>query len=154
MPIQTKEIVPASQPRCKICQDVGRRSDVDAMLVQPGVSARAVAKEFGFHVSSVYRHMPHIGAALETARSLREVESVGELYKRVKERAVSLMELSERAESAGQWTAAVAARAEARKHEEMLAKFAQSPGFRDALPATQINAPEARILVTSGEPGK
>lgn len=88
-----------------------------------------------------------MAAVVDTARAMREVESLSVLYKRVKTQAEKLRELGTRCEEARQFQAAVAAFAEARKHEEMLFKLAQMPGFRDTV-ATTVNAPDARIVIT------
>ena len=124
------------------------------MLI-PGSSLRAIAARFGLGQSSVVRHKPHMAMVMDQARALREVESVGELYKRQMSRSKRLWDhaakiLDDPAATSFQVANAARLADVARKIEEALAKFAQAPGYRDAVPSTQINAPEARIVVTTG----
>lgn len=109
---------------------------------------RSVARRFGLILANLQRHRPHMGAALDAARALREVESVSDLYKREKQALLRLREMGEKAFEAGQFSAAAQLMEVARKQAEILSKFAQTPGFRDAQPSATINAPEARIIVT------
>lgn len=149
MPLEQQlQLTSHSQPRCSICRDMDRREIIDARLTTPGAGLKAIAMEFGLSVSALQRHRPHMAMIVEQARALREVEQLGVLYKRLKTQAERLRELAVRAEGAGNFQAAVAAMGEARKHEEMLLRLGEKPGFRDTAAATTVNAPDARIVIT------
>ena len=144
--METKALIPMSEPRCRICSNP-QRAELEAAILRPGATLRAVARDFGVSSDSLQRHRPHMSMILDTARALREVENLGVLYRRIKTQAERMRELAERAEAAGDFRAAVSAHGEARKHEEMLLKLGEKPGFRDTAPTT-VNAPDARIIVT------
>lgn len=116
-------------------------------MLRPGMPLRAVARDFAVSPASLQRHRPHMSMILDTARAMREVENIGVLYKRIKAEAESCRQLSIRAEAAGNFNAAVAAKIAALKHEEALLKLGEKPGFRDTT-TTTVNAPDARIIVT------
>lgn len=149
----------ASEPKCSICKHP-KRPAIERALLDPGNSGRAVARQFNLILSSLQRHRPHMTDTLDQARALREVEGLGELYKRQKARSVRLWEQADRvfaleAPSSHQLAAAARLVAEATKLEEILAKFAQTPGFREQQGGSQthISAPQARIVVTSSPRG-
>ncbi len=118
----------------------------------PGASMRAVARQFGYNVQNVQRHRPHLALMLEQARALREVEGLGTLYRRIKTRQEKLMAHAEAAIEKGDIRGAAALFAEARKNDEILLRLGEKPGFRETGGKTEINAPEARIVVTPSIP--
>jgi transposase-like protein len=144
--VETKALIPMSQPRCRVCTDP-RRAEIEASLLRPGATLRAVARDFGVSSDSLQRHRPHMSMILDTARAMREVESLAVLYRRLKSRAEAMRALGERAEAKGDFRSAILAEGEARKYDEMLSKLGEKPGFRDTAPTT-VNAPDARIIVT------
>lgn len=155
MPVQTQLVTlrGSSQPRCKICNS-DQRSEIENALISPGTSLRAIGARYGLSQANIQRHKPHMARALDTARIMREVESVGELYKRQAKRSLALWaKVEETLANPNATTFEIANAAKladvALKYEQSLNKLAQAPGFRDAAPPTQINAPDARIVVTS-----
>jgi hypothetical protein len=145
----------ASHPRCKICTSP-QQVEIEEALLSPGTSLRAIGARFGLTMPCIHRHKSHMARAITTARALSEVESVGALYKRSLKRSATLWKKVESTlenPNATSFEVANAARLAdvALKYEQALNKLAQAPGFRDAAPPTQINAPDARIVVTSSQ---
>lgn len=141
-----------SEPKCSICSDPDRFA-IEAKLIEPGVLFKDVAEMFGIHAKALARHQQrHMGMLVETARLTKEIESIGTLYSRIKDNAVDLRTKADQIFKThpGLFFQYIA---EARKHEEILLKLSQAPGFTSATPAssTHINAPDARIVVAAPE---
>lgn len=77
---------------------------------------------------------------------------MGALYRRIKTRMERVMEVAEKAADAGDFRGAAALLRVAHQHDETLLKLGERPGYRDQPPPTQINAPDARIVVTPALP--
>jgi hypothetical protein len=145
------DLVPVGQgpdsTRCKVCSDP-RREAIEARLMTPGASVRAVAAEFNIPPTTLSRHQPHLSQVIEAARASKEIEGLSALYKRIKSRGEKLSEIATAALAAGNFRDAVAALTAAAKQDELLAKLGEKPGFRTAGPSNTINAPDARIVIT------
>lgn len=134
---------------CAICRSDNRPS-IDSALLK-GDSVRNVAAAFGLSASQVQRHKKKCLAEAVIEARKAGLESFEDVYKRMSRRRVHIEDLVEKAANAGDLRNAVALLAEARKHDEVLLRLGQQPGYREeSSPSQTLNFPDARIIVTQG----
>jgi predicted DNA-binding protein YlxM (UPF0122 family) len=106
---------------CTICAH-SQRPAIDAALVAGG-SFRDIAGRFGLSRSAVHRHREHIPAALTQAKQAQEVAQASTLLGRIEALIADCRTISQKAQRARQWPAAVSALREVRSCLELLGQL-------------------------------
>lgn len=106
---------------CTICTN-SKRPAIDAALVA-GTSLRDVAGQFGMSRSALHRHQAHIPAALTKANEAKQVAEATTLLGRIEVLIHDCRAISQKAQKARQWQAAVAALREVRACLELLGQL-------------------------------